>query len=56
VINSIGLNLQNKYPNIEYLCSDFKKNQGIDLSVALTEKYHMYRQDYCGCPFSMPKK
>ena len=48
--------LQNKYPNIEYLCSDFKKNQGIDLSVALTEKYHMYRQDYCGCPFSMPKK
>ena len=56
VINQIGMQLQTKYPNVEYLCSDFKKNQGIDLSIELTTIYHMYRQDYCGCPYSMPKK
>lgn len=56
VINTIGLELQTKYPNVKYLCSDFKKNQGIDLSIELTTIYNMYRQDYCGCPFSMPKK
>ena len=52
VINTIGLELQKQYPNVEYLCSDFKKNQGIDLSILMTTHYNMYRQDYCGCPFS----
>lgn len=52
VINEIGERLNKKYPNITYLASDFKKNKGLDLSVALTDYYHMYRQDYCGCPFS----
>lgn len=56
VINNIGLKLQTEYPNVKYLCSDFKKNQGIDLSIELTTIYDMYRQDYCGCPYSMPKK
>ena len=46
------LELQKQYPNVEYLCSDFKKNQGIDLSILMTTHYNMYRQDYCGCPFS----
>ncbi len=55
VINTIGKDLETKYPNVKYLCSDFKKNQGIDLSIELTTIYNMYRQDYCGCPFSMPK-
>lgn len=52
IINQIGLDIQKDYPNVQYLCSDFKKNHGIDLSVDLTHIYHMYRQDYCGCPFS----
>lgn len=56
VINRIGKELENKFDHVEYLCSDFKKNQGIDLSIDLTTKYEMYRQDYCGCPYSMPKK
>lgn len=52
VINAIGEKLNLNYPTITYLPSDFKKNKGLDLSVALTDHYHMYRQDYCGCPFS----
>lgn len=53
VINEIGLKIQKDYPNVKYFCSDFKKNKGIDLSVDLCEIYKMYRQDYCGCPYSM---
>ena len=51
MINTIGLELQKQYPNVEYLCSDFKKNQGIDLSILMTTHYNMYRQDYCGCHY-----
>lgn len=56
VINTIGLEIQKDYPNVKYFCSDFKKNKGIDLSIDLCEIYDMYRQDYCGCPYSMRKK
>ena len=55
VINEIGRKIQKDYPDVEYFYSDFKKNKGIDLSIDLTEIYGMYRQDYCGCPYSMKK-
>ena len=51
VINEIGLELQNKY-NINYLLSDFKKEDGYKRSIELSKKYNLYRQDYCGCLFS----
>ena len=50
-INEIGKYLENKY-NIKYLFSDFKKRNGYKESIKLSEKYNLYRQDYCGCPFS----
>lgn len=56
VINEIAKKVQNDYPNVQYFYSDFKKNKGIDLSIALTDRYEMYRQDYCGCPYSMKNK
>lgn len=52
VLNQIGRTLEEKY-RVKYLYSDFKKNDGFKKSVDLSKKYDMYRQDYCGCEFSM---
>jgi len=54
LINQIGLDLQNKY-NIEYLIADFKKQDGYLKSIQLSKEYNLYRQQYCGCKFSLNK-
>ena len=51
VINEIGFDLEKKY-NIKYLCSDFKKQNGYKKSIELSNKYGLYRQNYCGCIYS----
>ena len=38
---------------VPFLPSDFKKKNGYHRSVELSRIYHLYRQDYCGCSFSM---
>ena len=48
LLNDIGDKLAVEY-NIEYLSSDFKKNDGYRRSVELSKKYGLYRQNYCGC-------
>ena len=40
--------------NYEY--SDFKRNNGYKESIELSKKYHLYRQEYCGCEFSLKVK
>ncbi len=52
VINAIGVNLQNEY-NIEYLVSNFKKQNGYKRSVELAKENNLYRQNYCGCKFAL---
>lgn len=47
-INEIGCGLADKY-NIEYLPSNFKKNNGYLHSIQNSKKYNLYRQTYCGC-------
>ncbi len=37
----------------KWLFSDFKKKGGFKRSLELSEEYGMYRQDYCGCVYSM---
>ena len=37
---------------VKYLFSDFKKKNGYKRSCELSEKYNLYRQNYCGCEFS----
>ncbi len=51
IINTIGLYLekQNKENPILFLVSDFKKRNGYKTSIDLSKKYHLYRQEYCGC-------
>lgn len=54
-LNEIGMLLAEEY-GIEYLLSDFKKKNGYKRSVELSEQYGLYRQDYCGCVFSMKER
>ncbi len=51
-INEIGRDLEEKY-NIKYLYSDFKKESGYLHSIELSKEYGLYRQDYCGCKYSI---
>jgi hypothetical protein len=52
LINSLGCEYEEKY-GIKYLCSDFKKREGYKRSIELSKQYELYRQDYCGCEFSI---
>lgn len=52
LINTIGERIS-KEEGIAFLPSDFKKKDGYKHSVELSAKYGLYRQNYCGCPFSM---
>lgn len=36
-----------------WLPSDFKKRGGYQRSIVLSKEYGLYRQNFCGCPFSM---
>lgn len=51
LLNTIGEHFGNLY-NIKHLPADFKKRNGFKRSIELSEKYGLYRQDYCGCEFS----
>lgn len=51
LINEIGLDIQKIYA-VNYLPSDFKKNNGYRRSIELCHEYDVYRQCYCGCVFA----
>ena len=51
-INKIGLELENKYPTVKWLCADFKKNNGYEDSLIICKEKNLYFQEYCGCKFS----
>lgn len=48
---AIGKELAQEY-GVNYLYSDFKKREGYKRSCQLSAQYRLYRQNYCGCPFS----
>ena len=50
-INEIGRELEQEY-QVKWLSSDFKKKEGYKRSIALSQEYGLYRQNYCGCVFS----
>ena len=52
VINAIGREVAAKY-GVKWLPSEFRKREGNHRSIILSEKYNLYRQEYCGCVFSM---
>lgn len=53
-LNEIGLELETS--EVKYLVSDFKKKNGYKRSIELSTKYGLYRQDYCGCVYSIRNK
>lgn len=52
MINEIGFSLEKEY-DMPYLYSDFKKKDGYKRSIVLSKEYELYRQDYCGCEYSI---
>ncbi|SHO47184.1 epoxyqueuosine reductase QueH [Anaerocolumna xylanovorans] len=51
-LNEIGEQAGSEY-GVSYLNSDFKKRNGYKRSIELSREYELYRQDYCGCVYSM---
>lgn len=54
-LNEIGERLGEEY-GVKYLLSDFKKKNGYKRSTELSKEYGLYRQDYCGCEFSLAER
>ena len=51
-VNLAGFRAQ-EAAGVRYLPSDFKKRDGYLRSLRLSDEYGLYRQDYCGCVYSM---
>lgn len=52
VINSIGKRIAEE-EDVDFLEESFKKKDGYLDSIRLSKKYEIYRQNYCGCRFSL---
>ncbi len=50
-LNEIGLGYSSN--STQYLPTDFKKHDGYKHSIQLSNQYELYRQHYCGCPYSL---
>lgn len=55
VINEVGLELERTY-GVKYLPTDFKKRGGYLRSTVLSQRYGIYRQNYCGCEYSKAQR
>lgn len=51
-ITDIGLKIAQKY-NLDYEAIDFKKKDGFLKTNKLSKELELYRQNYCGCKFSI---
>lgn len=54
-LNEIGRRVGTEY-GVAYLPSDFKKRDGYKRSTQLSKEYGLYRQDYCGCVYSVRER
>ena len=52
LLTQIGEELAKKY-DLEYLAIDFKKKDGFLKTNKISRELNLYRQNYCGCKFSM---
>ena len=55
LINAIGMRAGEE-AGVPFLPSDFKKKDGYKRSLELSEMFHLYRQDYCGCVYSKKER
>lgn len=54
VLNRVGRMFAFKY-KLNFLEANFKKKDGFRKSIDLSKRYELYRQNYCGCKYSMRK-
>ncbi len=52
VINALGREIGQRI-GVPFLPSDFKKREGYKRSTELSSEFGLYRQNYCGCRYSM---
>ena len=52
LLGQLGEEIGEQY-GIKHLPSDFKKREGYKRSIELARQFDLYRQDYCGCEFSI---
>ena len=52
MINQIGQEISRD----KFLVRDFKKEEGFQRAVELAKKWALYRQNYCGCLYSMRER
>ena len=55
MVNRVGNRAAKKY-HLEFHAADFKKKEGFKKSVAFSKKHNLYRQDYCGCIYSLRER
>ena len=55
VINAVGKRIADKV-GVKYLEESFKKKDGYLYSIKLSKEFGLYRQNYCGCRFSIRKE
>ena len=51
-INRIGCEIDSE----QFLVRDFKKKAGFQRTIELARQWELYRQDYCGCVYSIRSK
>lgn len=51
-----GLGAQERVVKSKFLRFDFAKKDGYNKASELTKDYDLYRQNYCGCGWTIPKK
>jgi len=54
VINELGSEICKK-TGIPFFCTDFKKQDGFKKTMKLSKELNIYRQNYCGCIYSIRK-
>lgn len=54
LLSSLGKEIAEKY-NLNYLDIDFKKKDGFLKTNQISKALNLYRQNYCGCEFSIRK-
>ena len=54
-LNETGEQAEAVY-GVKHLPSDFKKKNGYKRSLELSKEHNLYRQNYCGCVFSVRKE
>jgi predicted adenine nucleotide alpha hydrolase (AANH) superfamily ATPase len=52
LLNELGVKAGEKY-GVKFLPSDFKKQEGYKRSTVLSNELGLYRQNYCGCRYSI---